>query len=315
MKVSDPHLFFGKNDPNDPRLGEWFHTSTLSSPLAQGGVSIWGYADDEGITLNGGRPGAHLAPQAIRKALYKMTPPLHHKPTTFADLGDLETGAAPSLGERHVLAQKTLEHALQLGQRVICLGGGHDYGYPDAAGFLKWAEKNSSERPLVINFDAHLDVRPTDRGFHSGTPFRRLLEDFKDQFDFVEVGIQPQCNSVVHRQYAEEKDTVIWNLKDTTSPDFLKNFMAGPNLDSKRPVWISWDMDVFSSAFAPGCSQVFASGLTADLGLSLVQGLTKNASVAGLGIYETSPPLDVDDKTSRLAALLAYHFIFAKELS
>jgi formiminoglutamase len=37
--------------------------------------------------------------------------------------------------------------------------------------------------------------------------------------------------------------------------------------------------------------------------------LIRRLDVRALGIYETSPPLDQDDRTSKLAALIAHRFI------
>ncbi len=64
------------------------------------------------------------------------------------------------------------------GRIWISLGGGHDYGYGDGAGFIEGHLIAGQRRPLILNFDAHLDVRPIDRGFTSGTPFFRIRLTF-----------------------------------------------------------------------------------------------------------------------------------------
>ena len=65
-------LFFSKNDLKDPRLGELFKNYETEPQNLD--YMIFGYPDDEGIRLNGGRPGSALAPNLIRQFLYKMTP-------------------------------------------------------------------------------------------------------------------------------------------------------------------------------------------------------------------------------------------------
>jgi formiminoglutamase len=72
-EANDPAIFFSKNDPQDIRLGDLAKAASFNSPI-NSDLSIWGYPDDEGIFLNGGRPGAHKAPEQIRKFFYKMTP-------------------------------------------------------------------------------------------------------------------------------------------------------------------------------------------------------------------------------------------------
>lgn len=74
--------------------------------------------------------------------------------------------------------------------RILSFGGGHDYGYPDGAAFLESCRTTANNRkPLVINFDAHLDVRSSEKGLSSGTPFYRLMEKYGDSFDLIELGI------------------------------------------------------------------------------------------------------------------------------
>ena len=94
--------------------------------------------------------------------------------------------------------------------QLLTLGGGNDYAFSDGMAFLQtYAQK----KPLVINIDAHLDVRDLSRGPTSGTPFFRLLES-KIDFDFVELGIQSQCNSTKHWHYVEEKGGKIISLDE-----------------------------------------------------------------------------------------------------
>ena len=150
---------------------------------------IVGYPDDEGIKLNGGRPGAALAPTSIRKALYKMTPGLNSRlPFKIMDGGDIDLWALSFLNGM-TKAYKNVEELLEKKARVITFGGGHDYGYSDCAAFVEVVLKGG-KRPLIINFDAHLDVRPDDKNQNSGTSFYRLLKKYSGKIDFFEVGIQ-----------------------------------------------------------------------------------------------------------------------------
>src|SRR5690606_15919871 len=122
---------------------------------------------------------------------------------------------------------------------------------------------DSKKKPLVINFDAHLDVRPLDRGLSSGTPFFRLLEDFSD-FDFLEVGVQSHCNSLHHKKWAKDKGAHILEFEDllysgqSQTVGVLK--FIEPFIQNSRPTYLSIDIDGFSNAYAPGCSQAWATG-------------------------------------------------------
>lgn len=304
---ADASLFFTKNDPQDVRLGELFKNSKIEDSS----FAILGYPDDEGIALNGGRPGAALAPDKIRQFLYKMTPSRKTNPI-FADGGNLNA-ASYDLAGRHEAVKATVFELQSRGVKTITLGGGHDYGYPDAAGFLKACAKNQ-ERPLVLNFDAHLDVRPATKGFNSGTPFFRLLSDpeFKNSFDFAEIGIQPQCNSQNHREWALAQKAHVIDLKEVNKHGLqcLFRHRALQHVTKRTPVFVSFDIDAITSSEAGGCSQSWVTGLKTQDFLDFFAELCQCSDVRGLGIYEVSPPLDTDNRTAKIAALIAYNFLF-----
>lgn len=312
-KSTDSKLFFSRNDISDPRLGEWVKSMTPHSAadFAQIPSPAWtllGYPDDEGIAMNGGRPGAKEAPDSIRTYLYKMTPSLlNPKPQSLVDLGDVPTDLP--LAERHERGRAIVREALTQGHRTLSLGGGHDYGYADGAGFIDYC-LSKNQRPVVINFDAHLDVRPTDKGFHSGTPFNRLLTQYDGKFDFIEVGLQNQCNSLAHLNWAKSKGAQILLYQDMEEVGLLRSLEPLANAFKGRPCLLSVDIDAFNSNEAPGCSQSWATGLHIQEFLPTLKMLQTTMDVRSLAIYEVSPPLDQDNRTSKLAALILHHTIF-----
>lgn len=303
-------LFFKSTKTQDPRLGEFVNKKETSTDKHR--YVIAGYPDDEGIKINGGRLGAQQAPDTIRKYFYKTTPTTAQPTYSLLDVGNLKISG--SVEQRHLAVQTEVAKHLQPNTTWIGLGGGHDYGYPDGAGFLMSCQ-NHKNKPLVINFDAHLDVRSTEQGFSSGTPFYRLLsDDSLPAFDFVEVGIQRQCNSPHHVEWLQQKTPHIyfWDdlLMENSWWQTLYSRLA-PLLIQKRPTYLSIDIDGFSNAWAPGCSQSWATGFDPEGFIALLSLLKKRLEIRCVGIYEVSPPLDTDDRTSKLAALLLHHLIHA----
>lgn len=295
LKQIPNELFFSMNDKQDPRLGEL--------NLESSKIVIQGYPDDEGIRLNGGRPGAEQAPIKIREYLYKMTPSLStQKEINYFDLGNWIKDSDLRTHHQQIIENTTPLY--QQNKKVISFGGGHDYGYVDTKAFISTFLTDS----VVINFDAHFDVRPDHTHPHSGTPFFRLLNEHLD-LPFFEVGIQEQCNSRDHQKWLENKKALIFTYQKirTNGWQSLKNELA---IHFGKKLFISLDIDVFSNAFAPGCSQSWATGLQIDEYLEIQKWLLQNFDVRGLGIYEVSPPLDQDNMTSKLAALICHHFIF-----
>lgn len=299
----------GADPKKDPRLFDW-----LTDEIDHSNYVILGHPDDEGIKNNGGRIGASLAPNTIRKYFYKMRPSILHKfdPPKLYDYGNLKI--EKDLVSRHKTATTFLERILDQGKTLISFGGGHDYGYVDGKSFLSFCS-DSTKKPLIVNFDAHFDVRNLDFGITSGTPFYRLLEE--DVFDFIEIGIQEQCNTKAHYEYIKSKGGHIVFLNELQTAgqfDFAKfeNLIKSFGIEDTT-CFLSVDIDAFSNAYAPGCSQSFATGLNPEFFFLMMNYFIENYYIRSLGIYEVSPALDFDDITSKLAALIAYRFINTKE--
>lgn len=314
LTPTESSLFFTKNDPLDPRLGDLINKNAepKNTTLSPDALVLIGYPDDEGISLNGGRPGAQSAPHEIRKFFYKLTPHLQRTESpgseaNLNDLGNLKT-VGIDLQERHRRAREIVRIINENKTRWISLGGGHDYGYSDACGFLD-VHKNQA---LIINVDSHLDVRPFHGLGHSGTPFYRMLEEFSNSVHFFELGIQNHCNSRAHLDWARAHGAHIVfqeNLKSARDLSALKKQLL-PYKQHK--VFLSLDIDGFSSQVAPGCSQSWATGLPLDFFIKFLEFLKQEFDVRGLGIYEVSPPLYQYQRTSKLAALLMHKFLYGE---
>lgn len=307
-KPTPTELFFKKKDANDLRLGNKVQAIDLfTENPAPESVLVVGYPDDEGIQINGGRIGASEGPNRIRQFFYKTTwlKNFEQKNWKLLDAGDLNTDQKTLL-EKHNSAETMAEKAFATGAFVFSLGGGHDYAFNDANGFLKQHANGKGEKPLVINFDAHLDVRDDKNGINSGSAFYRMINRFNpDTFDFFEVGIQNQCNSSYHLEWAKTKRAQIISLEDSSK--FLNELKSHEGFRSRKNIWLSLDIDAFSYSLAPGCSQSWATGLNLDVFLKSLDFLFSNHNIAGLGIYEVSPPLDIDNQTSKLAAQIMHH--------
>lgn len=318
---TDSKIFFSKNDPQDIRLGDLIEPieadriSQLTS--LKNKYAVISYPDDEGISLNGGRLGAKEAPSVIKTFLYKMTPALKKESIDFhfCDVGSISTDQ--TLNDKHENALKVCHELYQNNYKIISLGGGHDYGYSDGAAFIKASlSKNNSVKPLIINFDAHLDVRPNNHSNHSGTPFYRLKNEFKSSFDLIEVGLQPQCNSIYHWNWALEQNISLLSLNEIEESRWAR-FYNHPLIDQltpSTPVMISMDMDAIRSADAGGCSQSWPTGLRLKDVIDCIHFISHKAQLQGLGIYEVAPCFDHDFKTSKAAALLIYNVLFSNAL-
>ncbi|MEQ1665367.1 MAG: formimidoylglutamase, partial [Bdellovibrionales bacterium] len=265
---------------------------------------MMGYPDDEGIRANYGRVGSAEAPDSIRSAFFKLAPG-NKDFASLLDIGNFIISG--SLAERQARAKESIKNIFQHKHRVLALGGGHDYAYPDIAAFLDiFGKKN----PLVIQIDAHLDVRPTLNGPNSGSAFYQLLEEYP-KLELVQIGIQPCANSILHMAYAKSKGVKTYTFDQTRNKlESIFNTLAKTLTKKPRPVFLSIDIDAFSTAFAPGASASLPIGLDANEFVHRLPTLVSNTNIYGVGIYEVSPPLDRDNQTSKLAAQILHTVLF-----
>ncbi len=296
----DHSLHFSRQDINDPRLGD------LVGQQPDTEITILGYPDDEGVRINGGREGAHLGPQEIRRQLYRMTPHPKRKLKAFADMGNLrQTG---TLDSRHAKAAQAVSECLSQGAKILSLGGGNDYAFADGEGFLS----QNTEKPLIINVDAHFDVRDVSRGLSSGTPFYRLLESGAD-FDFIELGIQTHCNSRLHWDYVEQKGGRILTMDEVleSGDDFSESALRklGDWVLRRRPTFIAIDMDAFAYPFAPGTSASWPLGILPHDFIVFLHVLLSRLDVRVMGLYEVAPQLETGQATAKLAAQFAHRYL------
>ncbi len=272
---------------DDPRLSShWkiLHSQELPKVKEKGSLVVVSYPDDEGIRLNQGRPGAQDGPDRIRHFLGRLvhqgkkTPPLYVLNDRFTQV---------HLSMRHEAAEKLVRALLDQSFRVLTLGGGHDYGYPDSAAY------RHITKGKVLNIDAHLDMRPVvDGKLNSGTPFRRYIEKFGGK-SLTVWGAQPQCNSVAHQNFAKENSVKV-----------LRESVKFPRFPGK------WGLSICLDAFEGirGVSAPASVGIPLRSGLECIRHYSKQSQ--WMGIYECAPKYDpLHEDSARYAALLAYHFI------
>ncbi len=285
---SDLDLLFSRGEPEDPRLGDIAQMPALREfEKGKWDIAIIGLPDDRGVLLNRGRGGASEGPDAIRKWFYRLVPPCPS--LRIADLGNLIM--SENLEADHATATDAVAVALGHAKRVVILGGGHDWGYSPVAALAQGG------RTGFISVDAHLDVRASGLQ-HSGTSYWRALETIIKGEDAFWLGAQRPSTAKLHLDYVCAKGGTVVFAEDLAKEiDATLAKSAACEL-----VDLSLDMDVFVMSEAPGVSAPQPSGLPARELLPVLKRILQDPKVRTFGIYELSPPNDVQEATARLAA-------------
>nr|WP_277347466.1 formimidoylglutamase [Wenzhouxiangella sp. XN79A] len=253
-----------------------------------------GLADDEGVRLNGGRPGAAEGPDAFRAALagYGAAHPvaLHGLPVPVIDLGDVV--AADDLHATHERVSGAVTAALELGLLPVAIGGGHDLTFPEVRAVIDTLIRPTGRTLHGIYFDAHLDVREDDG---SGMPFRRLLEyGGIDRLSLF--GFDPLSNTPAHLDWFRAHGGE------------LAEFAPG-NWPRSPAQFVSICLDVIDMAQAPGVSAPHPAGWPAQRIADYAEAAGRSSAVCCFDLMELCPAHDEHGRTARLAAHLFLRFL------
>lgn len=264
-------------------------------------VGILGYAGEEGVIRNQGGLGTLEGPAAIRKMLGSVA---YHLPENLPllDYGDIFTINQDLEGSHEAISQITLD-LLKSHHFPVLLGGGHDLAYAHGRGVQNYiAEKG--EKLGIINLDAHFDLRPlADGKAHSGSPFLQLAQEFSDNFNYLALGIQRAANPKSLFQTAEKLNARYLVMEDfrLNNWEYIEEQIIW-FLDSVNKVYLSIDLDGFSSAFAPGVSAPSPMGFNPQIAFKVFDLIAKSKKLISLDVVELNPKYDQDNATARLAA-------------
>ncbi|MCS7349979.1 formimidoylglutamase [Thermoflexus sp.] len=294
-------------DPRDVRI-----VDLLQADPSGAHVALIGIPFDTTVI---GRRGAREAPGAIRRALLRMTAFDLESGVDLAgilrlaDFGDIAV-VHTDVHETHRRIAAVVAEAVRRGLRPLVLGGDHGLSYATIRGVR---EGLGGKLIGVIQFDAHHDLRePLEGEITSGTPFRRLLEEgILQGRHLVQIGLLGGRNSRAYYEFARQHSLHIVPAARVhqADPGSIVQEAFEHTTSGTAGFWISFDMDVFDSAYAPGVSAPSPGGLTAFQGLTMVRQLAAHPACLGMDLMETAPPLDPDGRTVALAAAVAYRFL------
>jgi formiminoglutamase len=296
-------LFFSRNNSVDLRIGDIVRHQPAEYMAAD--VVLLGCPQDEGVQRNGGRVGAALAPNAIRDRLYRL---VAIDGLQLFDLGN--TIVAGSLEEVHARHIQVVAQIMRDGKTLISLGGGNDIAYADCVGL---AVGLSGVALRGLNIDTHFDVRE-DMPRNSGTPYRMLLaEGILKPSSFVELGHQPFAVADAHRAYLDTQGVQVVSLAEWRAAGIASILQAVLDNSEEQVIFWGLDIDVVRAADAPGVSAPNPTGLIAEEFCEVARIAGRDPRSRILEISEVNPAYDIDDRTSRLAAIAVWEFLRACE--
>jgi len=301
-RPTSPDIWQGRDDSaeasNALRLFQTVQQTDRFVPK-QSGIALIGFECDAGVKRNHGRPGALQAPDVLRKALANMASQEGHARIT--DMGTITVE-----DDELEAAQRALSDAVQTcqqsGMRTLVFGGGHETAWAHGRGVL---DAFAKERVVIINLDAHLDLRIAEHAT-SGTPFRQLAQYCEAQqreFQYACFGVSRAANTqALWDEAARLNVTLVEDL------DFRR--AALPTLEKvlaqAERVYLTIDLDVLPAGEMPSVSAPAALGVPALDLLPVIGEICRSGKLQAVDLVEFNPTYDRDGQGARLAARLAW---------
>lgn len=331
LRPPDPGAWQGRVDPGEgPRALRWHQEVRLEGlpaiprgaapPIAPeplldfsdageaGATALVGFACEAGVVRNGGRPGAAAGPTALRRALAGMA---WHGGPPVLDVGDVAVlGDALEAGQGAL--SRVVSGLLERGWRPLVLGGGHETALGAIRGLVDHLERGHPSLPPVLgvlNLDAHLDLRRSSRPT-SGTSFRDaalLCQALGWEYRYLCVGVAATANTAALFDTVRELGGQ-WVPDLEATPTRLAEVLATVRgfQEEVDHLHLSVDLDVLPGWVAPGVSAPAAPGVDPSVVLGVVREVLAGDRLRSVDISELSPPHDIDGRTARMAARLAW---------
>jgi agmatinase len=253
---------------------------------------------DTGVTY---RPGARFGPSSIRQGSRLLRPYNYFmKAHPFDDLNALDYGDVDIIPgfikETMKVVEKDFRRLVPKAVPFVA-GGDHSITLP-----ILRAMKRVHGKVNLVHFDSHYDFWDKYWGqiYTHGTWLRRAREEgLLNQV--IQGGIRGPFFSE-----DDVKDGKKLGVRSFTTIDVKRNPRAVARAINalKGKTYVSLDIDVADPSCAPGTGTPEVGGLSSLDVVELVRSM--NVDLVGFDVVEVSPPYDVSELTSMLAANLIY---------
>jgi agmatinase len=269
--------------------------------LAGFDVAVVGAPMDD---LDSDRPGARLAPRAIRSASCPSGPHLEAKIDAFAALRVVDFGDAPVIpadpGVSHAAIEATVAQVLAAGALPAVLGGDHSVSEPAIRACA------AVHGPVgVVHFDTHTDTGAEVFGVERshGTFMRRLVDAGQvDGRRYAQIGLRGYWPG--EAEFAWQAERGITSLFAHDVRDLGIREVVGRAIAAvgSGPVYLTVDVDVLDPAFIPGTGTPEPGGLTASELLLGVRTVAAELDLVGADVVEVIPSgVGTDDYAALVA--------------
>ena len=238
------------------------------------------------------RPGARLAPRAIRGASCPPGPHLEVGADAFAELKVVDYGDAPCIpadaGRSHAAIEATVGEVLAAGVLPVVLGGDHSITEPS----LRACAIAGGGPVGMVHFDTHTDTGTEVFGVERshGTFIRRLIDQGHiDPARYAQIGLRGYWPGEAEFAWQAERGITslfMHHVRDLGIREVVRRAVEAVGLG---PVYLTVDVDVLDPAFVPGTGTPEPGGMTAVDLLLGVRTVAQALELVAVDVVEVIP--------------------------
>ena len=292
-----------------------FMRAPHTTDLAGVDAAVYGIPFDTATSF---RAGTRFGPEAIRSASALLRP---YNPAlgvnvvemlSIVDYGDVPV--SPGDTERtYAQIEEALAPLVEAGVFPLGLGGDHSV---TLAELRVLARKHG---PLaLVQLDAHGDTWDEyfgQRFFHGTTFLRAFEEKLIDPAASVQAGLRGSLYGPDDLESARAMGFAVLPCEQLRTLEPGRYASIVRERVGRRPVFLSFDIDVLDPAFAPGTGTPEVGGLSTAEALAFVRALA-GIDLVGADVVEVSPPYDGPGQQTALAAAnVAYELLSLRALA
>jgi agmatinase len=271
------------------------------SELAAFDVAVVGAPMDD---LVSDRPGARLAPRAIRGASSPPGPHLEVKVDAFAELRVADFGDAPVIPadpvRSHAAIEATIGEVLAAGALPVVLGGDHSITEPSVRACA------ATHGPVgLVHFDTHTDTGEEVFGveFSHGTFIRRIVDaGHVDASRYAQIGLRGYWPGEEEFAWQAERGITSLFMHDVRDLGIREVVRRAVEAVGPGPTYLTVDVDVLDPAFVPGTGTPEPGGMSAVDLLLAVRTVATELDLIGADVVEVIPSSVGTDDYSALVA-------------
>ena len=267
-----------------------------------------------GVPWDGGttnRPGARHGPREVRNAssLVRLYHPVSLKSPydmyNVADVGDCPVNPA-DLQDSLSKIEIFFKNISKMGTIPISIGGDHLISLPILRGLKK------DKAIGIFQFDSHSDTWDSYFGgykYTHGTPFRRAIEEkLVDPTKYVMLGIRGSLYDPNDLKWAQDQGITIITIDEYYEMGLEKCIEKILKILEGSDIYFTLDIDGIDPTFAPGTGTPEVGGFNVRETQVIIRAL-KNLNFVGGDVVEVSPPFDINNMTSHVAATVAFEML------